>query len=236
MRSKKHYSREIFEPIVKSSKTYKECLEKLGLDIHGGNYTTIKHWIKVYQLAIDHFESDKERMKNMISYNKLTKIPLEDILVPDSTYGRNHLKKRLYDTKLKKRECEMCKQGEKWFGKKMSLILDHINGINNDNTISNLRILCPNCAATLDTHAGKNNKKIVTYCTTCNENEIWKSSKLCVRCLGIKRRRSDRPSFELLQSQINNLGYRGTSKLYGITDSTIRNWLNWYIKYESKAS
>ena len=40
--------------------------------------------------------------------------------------------------------------------KKMSLILDHINGIHNDNRIENLRIVCPNCNATLDTHAGKN--------------------------------------------------------------------------------
>jgi hypothetical protein len=47
----------------------------------------------------------------------------------------------------------MC-QGEEWVGKKMSLILDHINGVNNDNRIEN-RIVCPNCNATLDTHCGK---------------------------------------------------------------------------------
>jgi hypothetical protein len=37
----------------------------------------------------------------------------------------------------------------------MSLILDHINGVNNDNRIENIRIVCPNCNATLDTHCGK---------------------------------------------------------------------------------
>ena len=39
-----------------------------------------------------------------------------------------------------------------WTGKKMSLILDHINGKHNDNRIDNLRIVCPNCNATLETH------------------------------------------------------------------------------------
>ena len=42
--------------------------------------------------------------------------------------------------------------------KKISLILDHINGVHNDNRITNLRFVCPNCNATLDTHCGKNKK------------------------------------------------------------------------------
>ena len=39
----------------------------------------------------------------------------------------------------------------------MALILDHINGVPNDNRLENLRIVCPNCAATLDTHCGRKN-------------------------------------------------------------------------------
>lgn len=50
----------------------------------------------------------------------------------------------------------MCGQGEEWNGKKISLILDHINGDRKNNLIENLQILCPNCNATLDTHCGKN--------------------------------------------------------------------------------
>jgi hypothetical protein len=37
--------------------------------------------------------------------------------------------------------------------------MDHINGVNNDNRIENIRIVCPNCNATLDTHCGKNKSK-----------------------------------------------------------------------------
>lgn len=38
----------------------------------------------------------------------------------------------------------------------MSLILDHINGNNKDNRLENLRIVCSNCDATLDTYKDKN--------------------------------------------------------------------------------
>jgi hypothetical protein len=87
--------------------------------------------------------------------NSTTKINLCDILIENSSYSRASLKDRLYKEGLKKRECELCGQGEEWVGKKMSLILDHINGVNNDNRIENIRIVCPNCNATLDTHCGK---------------------------------------------------------------------------------
>ncbi len=40
----------------------------------------------------------------------------------------------------------------------MGLILDHINGVRDDNRLENLQIVCPNCAATLDTHCGRKNR------------------------------------------------------------------------------
>lgn len=46
--------------------------------------------------------------------------------------------------------------GSEWQGKPMPLILDHINGINNDNRLENLRFVCSNCDSQLPTYKSKN--------------------------------------------------------------------------------
>lgn len=148
------YSKKNLEKIVKKSTTIRGCLRNLGMSIGGANDKTLKKYIKLYNIDISHFDRYKDNINN------LNKIPLEKILIENSTYLNNtHLKKRLYESYLKERECELCGQGEIWKGNKMSLILDHKNGVNNDNRIENLRIVCPNCNATLPTHCGKNIKK-----------------------------------------------------------------------------
>lgn len=139
--------------VIKKSKTQKEVLEKLGLRAAGGNFDTLRRYIKLYNINTSHFIKN---YNNMINYSKKRKILLSEILVENSSYNRGHLKDRLYDEGLKDRKCEKCGQTEEWYGEKMSLILDHINGVHNDNRIENLRILCPNCNATLETHCGKN--------------------------------------------------------------------------------
>lgn len=71
-------------------------------------------------------------------------LPLEQILIKDSEYNRTKLKKRLIREGLKKYKCECCGITE-WNNKPISLQLHHINGVHNDNRLSNLQLLCPNC-------------------------------------------------------------------------------------------
>ena len=52
-------------------------------------------------------------------------------------------------------KCWMCGLSE-WINGKLTLELDHINGISNDHRIENLRFLCPNCHSQTDTFRGRN--------------------------------------------------------------------------------
>lgn len=147
------YTKEQIIEAYKTAKTKTELMRNLGLRNVGSNYRTLDRYVKLYNLDISTF------IKHDVLYKKKT--PIEDILVQNSNFSRTHLKKKLYNENYKKRKCELCGQDENWNGKHMSLILDHINGIWNDNRIENLRIVCPNCNATLDTHAGKNKRQIL---------------------------------------------------------------------------
>ena len=106
----------------------------------------------------------------------------------------------------------------------LTLTLDHINGISNDNRIENLRLLCPNCHSQTPSFAGKRHKKIY-YCSKCGRIRKSKNALLCVPCSNkAKGKVLIRPSKEDLLIKIKKFGYRGTGKIYGVSDNTIRKW------------
>lgn len=228
------YHKCFLEKIVKESKNIGMILDSLNLRKAGGNYRIINKYIKEYNLDTSHFEKGGFK----IGESSKNKLPLEDVLIENSTYNRRDLKKRLYDEGLLKRECCLCDQDENWNGMKISLILDHINGVYNDNRIENLRIVCPNCNAGLDTFAGRNRKSepkkenIVKEkkeknnydkCE-CGDSKL-KNSKTCEKCFHNKRRKVERPNIDDLKKEVEEFGYSATGRKYGVSDNAIRKWL-----------
>ena len=227
------YDKDNLEKIVKESLTYKECLLKLGIRAAGNNSKTLKKYIELYNIDISHFNPN---YFNIVMFGKSKKIDLENILVENSTYSRKNLKERLFDLNLVENKCCLCGQDENWNNMKISLILDHINGVFNDNRIENLRIVCPNCNAGLDTHCrgskglNKNKGEIINNNTSrydkCECNNIkLKESKKCKDCSFKTRRKIERPNIEILLEDVKDLGYCGTGRKYGVSDNCIRKWI-----------
>lgn len=227
---KDKYLKENLEVIVRESINLTDALRKMGLRAAGGNFKVLNKYIKLYNIDTSHHDENRRAQYNDLHNKKL--LPLNTLLVENCNYNRVNLKRRLYQSGLKERVCELCGQNELWNGNKLSLILDHINGVHNDNRIENLRIVCPNCNATLDTHCGKNRGRRFTKCKSLgieNTNIDLRTIKR-VRTDYQKekdkiRRKVERPSIEILLKEVKELGYSAVGRKYGVSDNAIRKWI-----------
>jgi ferredoxin len=228
---------------VASSLSYAETLRKLGLCATGGNWRTLRMWTERWSICTDHFDPNAG---NAAAARQRAR-PLDEILVRDSTYPRGSLKRRLWAAGLKPRECELCGQGELWRGLPLGLILDHVNGVRDDHRLENLQIVCPNCAATLDTHCGRKNRRDPERtCARCgaqfrpNRPQQRYCSQACgtraPRARGVPNvaiRRAERPPYEQLLREIAASSWSAVGRSYGVSDNAIRKWVR---RYEREAA
>jgi len=137
---KTNYKIEEVKKLCVESYSYASILRKLGLRDCGGNYGTLKKYIKQFKIDISHFKRESHLA------------------------GKTGLTKEKYKTKagirnqlLVKRghKCERCKRTE-WEGEQIKIEMHHVDGNNKNNEESNLQLLCPNCHSLTPNFRGRN--------------------------------------------------------------------------------
>jgi hypothetical protein len=225
---------------IAASRSWTEALRRLGYCPTGGNPRTLKKWARRWGISTEHFDPYAASIAGLKRVQRRT--PLETILVEGSSFSRSNLKARLYEAGLKEPRCELCGQDENWRGRRMSMILDHVNGVRNDNRLENLRIVCPNCAATLDTHCGRKARTIpdLRACARCGNSfrPRYRDHRYCSRECGTRwdrtgvprpaARTAERPSYEQLTAEVKRLGFCAVGRKYGVSDNAIRKWVRFY--------
>jgi len=141
MRKRNTITKEQLVEAIKDSKTMSQAAAKAGIAFMTFKRHTEKHGLYVPN------QSGKGVSK--------IKTQLSDVFDGTKHMVTNHLRKRLIREGFKTEQCEECGITE-WNGKKITFELDHVSGVRADNSLENLKILCPNCHSQTPTFRGRN--------------------------------------------------------------------------------
>lgn len=137
---------------VAKSTNYSQVCRALGLSHISSNFRTIKKYIQLQNLDVSHFNDSAivaARRRNAARI----KLSNDEVFRENSPY-HNTVVRRKY-VKMVEAICAICGNRGEHMGKPLRLEMDHINGINNDNRLENLRLLCPNCHSQTETFGYK---------------------------------------------------------------------------------
>lgn len=146
---------EQFISLIKNSTNISEVLFKLGYTVKGNSwaYSLVRRRMDELNLKIQDFKG-----KNAIKTGSEKTIDPNKLMSSNSKHTRTVLRRYIINNNLVPYKCAICGCVE-WQGKTLSLELDHINGINNDNRLENLRFLCPNCHSQTTTYGSRNQQR-----------------------------------------------------------------------------
>ena len=136
---------DILPDVINECNSISDVLRAVGLQNQGDNHKTAKRYLKEMNLPIPKGSGGSQ-----------TPYTYEEIFCKNSRVHRSTVKTWILHGTLIDYSCAICYNKGEWRGEKLSLRLDHINGVNNDNRLKNLRFLCPNCDSQTPTYCGKN--------------------------------------------------------------------------------
>jgi Zn finger protein HypA/HybF involved in hydrogenase expression/ribosomal protein S14 len=213
---------------VKSSRKLIEVAQKLGLTNLGSNYKTIKKYIKLYGLDTTHFLTLSEMLSE--ARGQIVELTNEELFCVNLV-DRKHVKNRILRDSLIEYKCQRCHITH-WEGEELSLHLDHINGINNDNRLENLRFLCPNCHSLTDTYCAKNKNKNnhadtkeTKTCQDCGV-PVGHLSIYCQKCVRNHREQIVWPEDNVLLQMVNDSSYSEIGRQLNVSGNAVKKRLH----------
>jgi len=132
----------------------RQIADYLNIPYGGATYRMVHKIRKKYNLDISHWKGQSCNKGQIFG----PKRPIEDYLNNKAYITSYALKRRLIKEKIKEHKCEIC-LNTTWLDQPIPLELHHENSNHSDNTLSNLKLVCPNCHTTTDNYRAKKKGK-----------------------------------------------------------------------------
>jgi len=229
-------SKDELQCIVDNSSSIVDVLKRFNLRNCGGNANTLKRRCADLNIDLSKMFGNKRASKIVrTSYEGY-----DDYISKVSS--RKDIKKYIISNGLIEYKCAECHNNGTHNGKPLVLQLDHIDGDNSNNELSNLRFLCPNCHSQTMTFCGhKNRIRVKTYCSQCGcELSRKNKTSMCRACNAetgnYSKIASNRESSIIkaipdkteLENLLINNSLSGIGRKHGVSDNAVRKWC---IKY-----
>ena len=209
------WSKERVEEAVKNSVNRSDTLRYLNIPVGGNNIATLDKRIKEYGIDASHF-TGRHYVENDAAY-----IPYSEYENGNKKIRAFALKKKLFKEGLKEEKCEICGLTE-WMGKHIVFQIHHKDGNNQNNSLDNLMILCPNCHSQTENYCGKaNGSRKTNICPDCGR-PILPNSRYCHVCASSHKQKIELTK-EQLENDLKELKTKtAIAKKYGVSETAIR--------------
>lgn len=185
--------------IIENSESITQVIQKIGKAVNNGSYQQIRKIAAYHGLELPKWDNRKST-NYAIRKNTLT---TEEFFIKGKSRSGVNIRAKLlalgWTYKCYSETCDL-KGKTTWGGKPIVFQVDHIDGDRFNNTLENLRFLCPNCHTLTETYSRKNLTRY-SYCVCgrrmqgepqayCihSEDGTWDDSK-CVDCGNPRSRR-----------------------------------------------
>jgi hypothetical protein len=139
---------------VAESISYTDVCKKLNITVCTFNFKKIQSTCQANQISLAHFDMSAALSKA----RRATSWSFDEVFCANSQVPRFRLRPLAIRFGLYTGTCNICNVPDKWNGNPLTLELDHIDGINDNNVVSNLRWLCPNCHSQTPTYRNPTNR------------------------------------------------------------------------------
>lgn len=207
------YTREEMQQLINDSHSLVDLCKKIGINSRNGSVKSLYARILKENLDLSILKENKKKNGS----NNSKKITIESFS-ENSEIARSSIKRFILSNNLIPYRCRDCDNNGYHNEKILSLQLEHINGVNNDNRLENLCFLCPNCHSQTETYAGKCKKIRQSYIFSIKK--IEKNLDKKPKYEQPKKFQIDRDELERLIK--SDLSMVKIGKMFGVSDNAIR--------------